>query len=178
MPFVRVKVERVMLDPVVGAPVLVLREAGGDRVLPIGIGQVEAMAIAAHLEAVPMARPMTHDLLRNVVDVLGARVNRVTVTALREGVFYAELALGVAEREVLLDARPSDGVALALRAGAPIFVDEGVLASAASAEAGDEEGAARAGQPAAPKPILAFEPDGSDDLLEGLSDEDFGKWKM
>lgn len=109
-------------------PCLVLREAGGEgRVLPIFIGGPEATAIAFALEEVETPRPMTHDLMKDLLEVVGARVERVVVTELREATFYAEIILNIAGDVRAVSARPSDAVALAVRYGAPVFAEEGVL---------------------------------------------------
>ncbi|MDQ2650068.1 MAG: bifunctional nuclease family protein [Actinomycetota bacterium] len=115
-------------------PCLLLREASGEgRVLPIFIGGPEATAIAFALEEVETPRPMTHDLMKDLLDELGARVERVTVTELRDATFFAEIVLSSAGTVHSVSARPSDAVALAIRYGAPVFAEEGVLEEAARA---------------------------------------------
>ena len=115
-------------------PCLVLREAeGAGRILPIFIGSPEATAIALALEEVETPRPMTHDLMKDVLDELGARIERVTVTELRDATFYAEIVLSSAGTVHSVSARPSDAVALAVRFGAPVFAEEGVLDEAGRA---------------------------------------------
>jgi bifunctional DNase/RNase len=115
-------------------PCLVLREAEGEgRVLPIFIGGPEATAIAFALEEVETPRPMTHDLMKDLLDELGARIERVTVTELRDATFYAEIVISSAGTVHSVSARPSDAVALAIRFGAPVFAEEGVLDEAARA---------------------------------------------
>ena len=108
-------------------PILLLRETHGDRYLPIWIGSVEATAIALEQQGVKPARPLTHDLLKDVVGALGRRLEQVRITDLQEGTFYAEL---VFDGGVKVSARPSDSVALALRVGVPIHAEESVLAEA------------------------------------------------
>lgn len=108
-------------------PIVLLREADGERFLPIWIGAAEATAIAFAQQGVVPARPLTHDLMRDVIEALGARLAEVRITALREGVFYAELVFGDG---VEVSARPSDSIALALRTGAPIVGAEEVLVEA------------------------------------------------
>ena len=109
-------------------PCLVLREAeGAGRVLPIFIGGPEATAIAFALEEVETPRPMTHDLMKDLLDEVGANIERIVVTELREATFYAEIILTVAGQVHSVSARPSDAVALAVRYGAPVFAEEGVL---------------------------------------------------
>ena len=111
-------------------PIVLLREQTGTRYLPIWIGAAEATAIATALEEVEPPRPLTHDLLALIVDQLGAKVDRVVVTEMKESVFYADLILGTEAGEVHISARPSDSIALAVRTGAQIFADPTVLAEA------------------------------------------------
>jgi bifunctional DNase/RNase len=124
------------------APVVLLREQQGERrVLPIYIGPEEARAIALALEGVTTPRPMTHDLLRDVLDATEARVVSIAVTELRDATFYAEIELSAGGKTVRVSSRPSDAVALAVRVDAPIFASEEVLADAAmpAAEEGEED---------------------------------------
>lgn len=108
-------------------PIVLLRESGGERYLPIWIGANEATAIALALEGVTPQRPLTHDLLVDVGSTLGASIARVVVTELREGIFYADLVYDRDGTEVIVSARPSDAIALAARTGAPLFVMPSVL---------------------------------------------------
>lgn len=119
-------------------PCLLLREADGEhRVLPIFIGGPEATAIAFALEEVETPRPMTHDLMKDLLDELGAQIDRVVVTELRDATFYAEIVLSVAGQVHSVSARPSDAVALAVRYGAPVFAEEVVLEAAGRAPGED-----------------------------------------
>jgi uncharacterized protein len=111
-------------------PIVLLREAGGERFLPIWIGQPEAAAIALALQGVVTPRPMTHDLLKNILEGIKARVTSVVITALKDNTFYAQIALATGAANVPIDARPSDAIALALRVNAPIFVAKAVFDSA------------------------------------------------
>lgn len=121
-------------------PVVLLRETGGDRrVLPIYIGPEEARAIALALEGVETPRPMTHDLMRDLLVALGAQVRSITVTDLRDSTFFAEIELLVDGRTVRVSSRPSDAVALAVRVEAPLFASEDVLADAAMPAADESE---------------------------------------
>ena len=123
------------------SPIALLREVGGtQRLLPIFLGAPEATAIAFALEEVVTPRPMTHDLLRTVLDGLGVSLERITVTDLREGVFYAELELNARDGVHTISSRPSDAIALAARTGSPIFAAESVLDEAAYVEEAAEEG--------------------------------------
>ena len=122
-------------------PCLLMRETAGDRrVLPIFIGGPEATAIAFALENVETPRPMTHDLMRNLLDELGARVERVVVTELRESTFFAEIVLNQAGEVRSISSRPSDAVALAVRVGAPLYAEEGVLDEAGRVPETDNDG--------------------------------------
>jgi uncharacterized protein len=122
------------------APIVLLREREErQRVLPIFIGGPEATAIALALEGVKTPRPMTHDLLKGVLDELGVSLQRIVVTELRDGTFYAELHLEVAGQPHHVSSRPSDAIALAVRTGSPIFAEEAVLAEAAAAVSDEQE---------------------------------------
>jgi len=128
------------LDPVTNAPIVILKADGGTRLLPIWIGLFEANAIALVMEQITTARPMTHDLLKNLVELLDARVERAVVDNLKENTFYASVYLLARGEERRLDARPSDAIALALRAGAPIFVTRDVLARSREVEVVEDLG--------------------------------------
>ncbi len=139
-------------------PIVLLRESTGKRYLAIWIGAMEATAIAYALEGVATARPFTHDLLRITTETLGAEVSRVTVTELRDSVYYAELLLTQGDREFNVSSRPSDAIALAARTGSPLFATTEVL-EAAGIEIKDEDQEAE---------IEKFR-----EFLEDLSPEDF-----
>jgi bifunctional DNase/RNase len=131
---IEMQVKGLMIDPVQSVPIIILRDADNQRALPIWVGPVEANAIALQIENVSPARPMTHDLLRNLLEEVGATLSRVIIADLRGGTFYAYLEL-VRNGEVLfVDARPSDAIALSMRARAPIFVDTKVLDQVRSVE--------------------------------------------
>ena len=158
---VEMAIKGLMVDPITNMPIVLLHDREGARVLPIWIGVFEANAIALQIENQATPRPMTHDLLRNVITDLKAAVDRVVVTELKENTFYAAIYLQVGEDLVAVDARPSDAIALALRAKAPIFVEDAVL-----------EGA---------KTLDTPEPAETDQLqrwLESLDPDDLGKYKM
>lgn len=130
----RMTVRGLTLDPVTNAPIVILKAEGGTRLLPIWIGLFEANAIALVMEKITTARPMTHDLLKNLADLLGARMQRAVVDSLRDNTYYASVYLLSGGEERRLDARPSDAIALALRAGAPIFVTQEVLSRSREVE--------------------------------------------
>jgi bifunctional DNase/RNase len=139
MKLVRMTVKGLMLDPISNSPIVVLKDESETTMLPIWVGVFEANAIALKLESFETPRPLTHDLFHSVLTTLGARVARVVVNELRDSTFFARIFLTVEEREVEIDARPSDAIALALRAGAPIFVDQSVLDQAQTISPDDTE---------------------------------------
>jgi bifunctional DNase/RNase len=159
---VEMTIRGLMLDPVTNTPIVILKDVGGDSVLPIWVGVPEANAIQLEMEKVSTPRPMTHDLIKNVLTGLETQVHKVVVTELREDTFYAVIWLERAGEVVSIDSRPSDALALALRVDCPIFVEEVVLktsklaANSADRLSGDE--------------LRKY--------LEGLNDEDLGKYKM
>jgi len=123
-----VKIRGLMMDPNSGTPIIILKDVNSDAMLPIWVGAYEANAIALEIEKIAPQRPMTHDLLRNLIVEMGAHVERVVVTDLRDNTFFAVIELQSNEGDmILLDARPSDAIALALRVDSPIFVNEDVL---------------------------------------------------
>ncbi|MCM0756213.1 bifunctional nuclease family protein [Desulfovibrio aminophilus] len=136
---VRVEVFGLALDEKSQAPVLILKAVDGERILPIWIGAMEAMAISVALNKVAFPRPMTHDLLLNVLRGLGGQVSRVEVTTVEEGTFFAEIVISKGGETLRVDSRPSDAMALALRAEAPLFVSEQVLEQAGTMSPGAYE---------------------------------------
>lgn len=136
---IEVKVEAVLVDSSTNTPVMLLREKGGDRVLPVFIGAAEATTIAYALEGSQYVRPLTVDLMRNLVVGLNGSVKRVIINRLEEDTFFAELVVETPERVIAIDARPSDSVGLALRTGAPIYVEESVMERAGQWLSADDE---------------------------------------
>lgn len=125
-----VKIRGLLVDPTTNSPVVLLKDVSSEDVmLPIWVGPYEANSIASEIEKLSSQRPMTHDLLRNVIMQLGGVVNRVTVTDLKDSTFYAVIEISANGQTALIDARPSDAIALALRVDCPIFVRESVLES-------------------------------------------------
>jgi hypothetical protein len=125
---VEVKIRGLMMDPNSGTPIVILKDVNSEAMLPIWVGTYEANAIALEIEKVAPQRPMTHDLLRNLILEMGAHVTRAVVTSLKDNTFFAVIEMQDAQgAKVILDARPSDAIALALRVDCPIFVDEEVL---------------------------------------------------
>lgn len=125
--FIEMRVGGLTLDPVTKTPIVILKDPDNKLNLPIWIGLMEATAMATELEGIKMARPMTHDLLRSVIDIVGGVVEAVEVTDLRDSTYYASICLEVSGRTVAIDARPSDAISLALRTRSPIFVAKKVL---------------------------------------------------
>ncbi len=148
------------LDPLTNMPIVVLGEKDGDRALPIWIGVFEANAIAMEMDKVDATRPMTHDLMSNIIVALDGELQRVVISDLRENTFFATLALRKDGGEVTVDSRPSDAIAIALRVGAPIFVTREVWEKSRSLESAD----------------MTFDSDRIKAWLETLKPEDFGKY--
>lgn len=125
---IEVKIRGLMMDPNSGTPIIILKDVNSDVMLPIWVGAYEANAVALEIEKIAPQRPMTHDLLRNLIVELGAEVNRIVITELRDNTFFAVIEMKkISGETILLDSRPSDAIALALRVDSPIFVDEEVI---------------------------------------------------
>ncbi len=157
-----VKIRTLMMDPATNQPVVVLKELQGSGILPIWVGVYEAQAIALEIEKVQTARPMTHDLLKNVLTGLNVRVQRVVVSELKGDTFYALIWMERDGQTISMDSRPSDALALALRLDCPIYVEDQVFKSSKISSVGSEKGT-------------------NEELrkwLEGLNDEDLGRYKM
>jgi bifunctional DNase/RNase len=152
-----------MIDPITNMPIIILRDEEGQRILPIWVGVFEANAIALQIENVQTPRPMTHDLLKNIIDDLSAQVERIVVTELKENTFYALIHLRRNGHSIEVDARPSDAIALALRTRSPIFVEEAVIQNARSVENSRES---------------SMDVTRLQKWLEGLSEDELGKYKM
>ncbi len=159
---VEMKIRGLMMDPVTNMPIVILKDAGSDAVLPIWVGIYEANAIALEIEKVATPRPMTHDLIKNVLVGLAANVHKVVVTELREDTFYAVIWMEREGRTISIDSRPSDALALALRVDCPIFVEDGVLKNSKLA--------ANVSDRVTSEELRKW--------LEGLNDEDLGRYKM
>ena len=125
---IEVKIRALMMDPNSGTPIIILKDIESDTMLPIWVGAYEANAIALEIEKIAPPRPMTHDLLRNLITELGMQVERVVVTSLRDNTFFAVIEMRMSDgSRMVLDSRPSDAIALALRADCPIYVDMEVI---------------------------------------------------
>lgn len=135
---IRMEVKALIVDPIANMPVVILRDSEEKNFLPIWVGVFEANAIALQMEGISTPRPMTHDLLRNLIAKIEADVVSVVINGLRENTFYAEIHLRIGGKDLSLDSRPSDAIALALRASAPVFVEETVLEKSRQHDSADE----------------------------------------
>lgn len=160
---IEVQIRGLMLDPVTNMPIVVLKDIVSDLVLPIWVGVFEANAIALELEKTAMPRPMTHDLLRNVARSLGASVTRVVVSDLKDDTFLATVWMEQNGEAIAVDARPSDAIALALRADCPIYVSKRVLGRT-------RQNAVEAGANVNAEELRRW--------LENLNEDDTGQYKM
>jgi len=136
--WLEMKVKGLALEPLSNMPVLILRDEEDKRSLPIWVGLFEANAIALELEKISTPRPMTHDLIKKILESLDARVQKIVVNDVRDNTFYAVIHLRLGSADITVDSRPSDAIALALRVGAPIFVDEEVVHKARTVEVAKE----------------------------------------
>ncbi len=163
--YIEMKVTGLTIDPFTSMPIIILKDLQDNAVLPIWIGLIEASAIATELEKIQLSRPMTHDLIKNILDELGAKVTKVMVTDLADNTFFASVVMDHGGKEVVLDARPSDAIAIALRTKSPILVAKQVVEKSRKIDVKAAEGAADPQQKWT-------------EILERLSPEDFGKYKM
>jgi hypothetical protein len=161
-----VRIQGISIDPVTHTPIVLLKDKESQEVIPIWIGLLEASSIATQLENVKLARPMTHDLMKNILDHLDVRVSRVEVNDLRNNTFYAIIHLHWNGIDLAIDARPSDAIAIALRTKSPIYVHQQVIEKSRKVDLAQPEGEGM--------------PDEKqwEEILEGLSPEDFGDYKM
>jgi bifunctional DNase/RNase len=162
MAMVKMEIKGLLMDPVSNMPVVILRDANDGLFLPIWVGLFEANAIALEMEKIATPRPMTHDLLKNVLTELDTRVDRVVINDLKDNTFFARIHLTRGGTRFDIDSRPSDAIALALRSRAEIFVEEEVLEKSKSLRA-------EAGEP---------DPERLKKWLEEVNPEDLGKYKM
>lgn len=164
---VQMKVAGITIDPLTSTPIVILKDLEEKKAIPIWIGLFEASAIATQLENISFSRPMTHDLLKNIVEKLNAKLLKVEINDLKNNTYYAEMYLAQDEEIIVIDARPSDAIAVALRMDAPIYVDDSVIERSRNVDVspqGDEL------EKLKEEKLLEF--------LENLSPEDFGKYKM
>lgn len=159
---IEVRIRGLMMDPSTNMPIVVLKDVASDAVMPIWVGIYEANAIAIEIEKASTPRPMTHDLIRNIIRHLNARLDRVVITELKNDTFLAMLCLTQGSEQITIDARPSDAIALAMRADCPIYVSEQVMQNS-KLNPGHAEGPTT-------EQLRGW--------LEGLNDEDLGRYKM
>jgi len=159
---IEMNIKGLMVDPLTNMPIVILRDKEGHKVLPIWVGIFEANAIALQIENVSTPRPMTHDLLRNIIQDLKATVQRIVVCDLQDNTFYAAIHLTRNGDHLAIDARPSDAIALALRTRAPIFVEEAVIDNAKTMDPSPER----------------TDADRLHKWLESLDPDELGKYKM
>lgn len=150
---IEMRVEGITMDPKSNMPVVILKSRKHSKSLPIWIGIFEASAIALKLDGVDSPRPLTHDLLKSIIEKLNAKVSRIYINELKDNTFYAKISIIAAKKKLNIDCRPSDAIALAVRTNSPIFVNEEIIGNTTNKE------------------DLKF-------LLESLKREDFGKYKM
>jgi len=156
------KIKGLMMDPITNSPIVILQDVEKNTLLPIWVGIFEANAIALQIERIDTPRPMTHDLLKNVLLHFDAEVEKIVVTQLKDNTFYAVIHLLREGRTLLIDSRPSDAIALALRTDAPIFVTEEVIQNSRNITLDKDK----------------LDPDEVRQWLENLKPEDLGKYKM
>lgn len=157
--FLLMKVSGIALDPFTNTPIVILKDTSNERTLPIWIGFMEASSIAMELEKTPRIRPITHDLVKNLLEKLKFAVTKIEVTDLRDDTFYARIYLKRDAEEYSLDSRPSDAIAIALRTDSPIFVNEEVLEKSKKIEIDEDK-------------------EKLNELLEKIPEGNFGKYKM
>lgn len=155
----QMKVSGIALDPFTNSPIVILKDEMNERTLPIWIGFMEASSIAMELEKTPRIRPITHDLVKNLLEKLKYSVTKIEVTDLKDDTFYARIYLQKEDEEYSLDSRPSDAIAIALRTDSPIFVNEEVIEKSKKIEIDEDK-------------------DKLDEFLESMTEGDFGKYKM
>lgn len=159
---VKMMVRGLALDPITNMPIIILKDADDRKALPIWVGIFEANAIALELEKIATPRPMTHDLIKNILEQLGVTVNQVVINDLKDNTFYATIEIFINGNRINIDSRPSDAIAIALRVNAPIFVSDEVISKARSIDVSDEK----------------EENDRWREWLDNLKPEDFGKYRM
>ncbi len=164
--FKEMTVSGLTIDPFTNSPIMILKDVASDKAVPIWIGLLEATAIASELENIKFSRPMTHDLLKNIMDLMETQVTKVEVCDLRDNTYFAIIYLSRDGNEMTIDARPSDAIAIALRTKAPIFVADVVIKKARRVDLTAQEA------------ITTEDAKKWTEILEGLDPDDFGKYKM
>jgi hypothetical protein len=164
--FREMTVSGLTIDPYTNSPIMILKDVASDKAVPIWIGLLEATAIASELENIKFSRPMTHDLLKNIMELMETQVSKVEVCDLRDNTYFALIYLTRGDSEMTIDARPSDAIALALRTKAPIFVADVVIQKARRVDLTAKEA------------ITTDDAKKWTEILESLDPDDFGKYKM
>jgi len=164
---IEMKITGLTIDPITSTPIVILKDIEEKKAIPIWIGLFEASAIATQLEKISFSRPMTHDLMKEILKEIGVEVVRVEIHDLRNNTFFANMHLQGGGKTYIVDARPSDAIALALRTDAPIFVEEKVIEKSRNVDIG-----------ANIDDMEKLKEDKLKDFLENLSPEAFGKYKM
>jgi bifunctional DNase/RNase len=165
---IEMRVSGLAIDPLTNTPIVILKDMEEKMAVPIWIGLFEASAIATELEKVSFSRPMTHDLLHNILVSLDVKVTKIEINDLKDNTFFANIHFLKDGKNIMVDSRPSDAIAIALRENAPIFVDEKVVEKSRKLDLGD-------------KKVMSLDKlkeENLEEFLEGLSPEDFGKYKM
>ena len=164
---IEMKVSGLAIDPLTNTPIVILKDVEEKRAVPIWIGLFEASAIATELEKVSFSRPMTHDLLHNILMTLDVKVTKIEINDLKDNTFFANIYFLKDGANVVVDSRPSDAIALALRENAPIFVDEKVVEKSRNLDFGEKR-----------VKLDKLKEGNLEEFLENLSPEEFGKYKM
>lgn len=164
---IEMKVFGLAIDPITNTPIVILKDLEEKKAIPIWIGLFEASAIATELEKISFSRPMTHDLVSQILKTLDAEISKIIINDLKNNTFYAVIYLERDGRTMTVDSRPSDAIALALRANATIFVDEKVIEKSMNLDLGTQT-----------EDLRQYSKEKLKDILENLSPEDFGKYKM
>jgi len=164
---IKMKVSGLTIDPLTNTPIVILKDMQEKKAIPIWIGLFEASAIATELEKISFSRPMTHDLLTDILKVLEVEVIKIEINDLRNNTFFANIYLAKNDRNMVIDSRPSDAIAIALRANAPIFVDDKVIEKSRNVDFGTKL-----------TDLDKLKDDKLKEFLENLSPDDFGKYKM
>jgi len=167
MAIIEMKIAGLTIDPITNTPIVILKDLADKKAIPIWIGLFEASAIATELEQIVFSRPMTHDLLHNILETLGVSVTKVEINDLKNNTYFANIHLSRQGLNFVVDSRPSDAMALALRAHAPIFVEESVIEKSRTIDA-----------TAKITELDKLKEEKLKEFLENLNPEDFGKYKM
>ena len=162
---IEMSISTLAFDPTMNMPLVLLKNEDGSRMLPIWIGLLEASAIATKLENIELSRPMTHDLLKDMIESMGGKVEKIIITNIEDNTYFAKILLKIGDNELVFDARPSDSMALALRTGAKIFAEESVIEKSGKLEIKEGD-------------LSNTEKEKWLEILENMDPDDFGKYKM